>query len=208
MRFIYIFIVSLFLFSSCVTYKEAKPVEDKKPPEISEKKELTPQEQDVKAIGLFEKVLDASLEDREKAIPSMIKYYEDIIRCCPDAPITQECYWRLIEMYLYDIKPPEIEKAKLLNDQFLVRYSDSAIKNFIEDSFMKFFYQKGLWERLLTLPKVKEALTSGNSYHLFLYSEANFNLGRIKEAEGGYKRIIEKAPNSQEAVIAKKRLGL
>jgi len=208
MKFGFILTIIVFFLAACATRTELTSSKSWRPPETLEKKKSTPKDQDTMALKLFEGILDASLGDREKAIPSMIKGYEEMINCCPDASITQEAYWRLIEIYLYDIDPPELNKALEVNDQFLKRYPASIIKGFIEESLIEFYYQKGMWERLLRMEAIKDALSSDNLRHIFFYSEANFNLHRTKEAEEGYRKIIEKAPNSELAIKSKRRLGL
>lgn len=208
MKFPFILILIAFFLAFCATRSEVTPPESQKPPEALEKKEPAAKDQDARAMKLFERILDASLGDREKTIPSMIKDYEEMISCCPDATVTQEAYWRLIDIYLYDIDPPELNKALEVNDQFLKQYPGSVVKGFIEESFLKFYYQKAMWERLLGMQAIKDALSSGNFIRIFFYSEANYNLGKTKEAEEGYRKIIEKAPNSQEAVMSRKRLDI
>ncbi|MEK7333505.1 MAG: hypothetical protein AAB017_09025, partial [Nitrospirota bacterium] len=73
------------------------------------------------------------------------------------------------------------------------------------------YYANKMWDRLLRIftPHVKKFIATwklDRPYHLFMFSEAKFNLGDLIEAEKGYKIVIEFFPKTTEGETSKKRL--
>ena len=202
-------IAMLFLISACVTPPQAP--EEKKAPAV--KKKLTIEEQEKKALEIFNSILNFSegTDNRAAVLPKMEALYEEIIETCPDVPLVEESYWRVITINVDEYKPPRIEKGEKLYQDFLKRYPESPLKIYMEQSFGQFYYANKMWDKLLRFftPNVKKFVATGkldNSYQMFMYSEAKFNLGDIAEAEKGYRIVTEFFPKSKEGGISKNRL--
>ena len=165
-----------------------------------------------RAYEIFEKILVLSEEpDNKDTFKEIEKLYLEIIQKYPDTALAQECYWRLIKHYVEKSNPPMVEEAEKTYAEFLKRYPESVIKNFIIDTLSKSYYKSGDWEKLSTLnaPLVQAFYKTkkvSNPSPLFMYAEAQFNLGNIQEAEKAYKSLIESSPKSREASLSKKRL--
>lgn len=198
----------LFLISACVT---APPkIEEKK---VTPEKKLTPEEQSQKALEVFNRILSLTegVEDRQAILPQMEALYEEIIENYPDVPLVEESYWRLITISIEEFKPPKVDKAEKLYQDFFKKYPDSPLEIYIEETFGTFYYTNKMWDKLLRFftPQVKKFIKTGkldSPYHMFMYSEAKFNLGDLAEAEKGYKIVIEFFPKTKEGETSKNRL--
>ncbi|MDO9287431.1 MAG: hypothetical protein Q7T83_01420 [Thermodesulfovibrionales bacterium] len=201
--------VFLFLIPACVT--PAKIADDKKP--LADRKKLPVEEQEQKVNELFGRILSLTeeAEDRQSVVPKMEALYDEIINNYPDVPLVEETYWRLIALSVEDLKPPKVDKAEKLYKDFLRRYPDSTLTFNIEQALGQFYYVNKMWDRLLRIftPYVKKFIATGKldrAYHLFMFSEAKFNLGDLIEAEKGYKIVIEFFPKTSEGETSQKRL--
>lgn len=68
---------------------------------------LSRDEQQKQALEVFNRILSISQSADNNAVRDRIAdLYGQIIHDYPDAPLTQESYWRLIELYLKDYVPP------------------------------------------------------------------------------------------------------
>lgn len=206
--FMLISFLFLFVTSSC-TYVSEKPEEIQLP---ESKKAVSPDDKEQKAYELFEEILNLTqTSDIQSVLPQMEALYLRIITEYPDIALAQECYWRLISLYVDKSIPPEYKKAENLYKEFLKKYPESSIKNLIIDTLSKSYYKNRKWDELLNLnlPVVKEYEEKGklqNPDRMFMYAEAKFNLGDLVEAEKAYRVIIDLFPKSKRAVTSKVRL--
>ncbi|TAL22013.1 MAG: hypothetical protein EPN94_11950 [Nitrospirae bacterium] len=203
------FLVFLFLISACVT--APKISDDKKPP--ADKKRISIEDQEKKVNELFGRILGLTEEaaDRQSILPQMEALYDEIINNYPDAALVQEIYWRLITLLVDEFKPPKTDKAERLYKDFLRKYPDSTLSGNIEQVLGQFYYTNKMWDSLLRMftPHVKKFIATGkldSPYHLFMFSEAKFNLGDFIEAEKGYKIVMEFFPKTGEGETSKNRL--
>lgn len=199
----------LLLISGCATLPGT--AEEKKT--VPEKKKIATEEQEKKAMGVFNKILDITSEagERQEALPKMEVLYEEIIDNYPDVQIAEESYWRLIAILVEEFKPPKVEKAEKLYGEFSKKYPGSNMRFNIDQTLGQFYYSSKLWDRLLRFcsPQVKRFIQTGKlegPYYLYMYSEAKFNLNDIVEAEKGYKIVLEFFPKTKEGYAANKRL--
>ena len=202
-------LVVLFLIPACVTLP--KIADDKKPPAAGNK--VSVEEQEKKVNELFGRILSLTeeAEDRQAVVPKMEALYYEIINNYPDVPLVEETYWRLIALSLGDLKPPKVDNAERLYKDFLRIYPRSTLTFNIEQALGQFYYANKMWDRLLRIftPYVKKFIATGKldrQYHLFMFSEAKFNLGDLIEAEKGYKIVIEFFPKTTEGETSRKRL--
>jgi len=208
---LFICLILVSVFSYGVAAEEAK----------KDTVELSVEEQEKKALETFQKILELTENtDRTDVLPGIEAAYRDIIDKYPKASINQECYWRLMSLYITDYNPPAYEKAESLYGEFFKIYPDSTLKNMIVDILSNSYYRSAKWEKLLKFhtPVVKKfiELSSGKQslekenltrpQEMFMYSEAKFNLGDLAEAEKGYKIVIALFPGSKESVVSKDRL--
>lgn len=202
-------IITLFLFSCAGMQIEKKPEEVLFPPP---KEKLPTEVQKQKSLAVFEEILELTLEeDRQAQVPKMEVAYRRIIDEYPDSVLAGESFLRLIMLSLDDYSPPKIQEAEDLYQEFLKKYPDSSVRLTVEDTIARFYYKNYLWQKLLEFctPRVKEYISTGKlngPFFLFLFTEANFNLGDLIEAEKGYKIIRELFPSATEALIANDRL--
>ncbi len=186
--------------------------DEKKMP--AEKKKLTLEEQDKGAFEILNKILGLAEKtaDRQALLPQMEALYEEIIDKYPDAMLVEESYWKVIAMDIEEFKPPKVDKAEKLYRDFFRRYPASPLNAHIEKTFGQFYYTNKTWESLMRIftPRIKKFIQTGkldSPYHMFMYSEAKFNLGDLVEAEKGYKIVIEFFPQTGEGEASKKRLN-
>ncbi len=206
---IYIFLF-IFLVSACATAPVEK-VGERKP--SSETKALSPAEQDARALVAFNEILtiSQSSDSRWAALPQIEEKYNEIITKYPEASLAQESYWRLIAIYVNDYNPPAYDRAEALYSEFLKKYPQSDLRGFVDETLGISYYKNAEWDKLLKvcLPSYQKYIEEGKRPRpslLFMYSEANFNLGNFPEAEKGYKILIDMFPRLNESVKAKARL--
>jgi len=164
------------------------------------------------AYEIFEEILILTeTSDMKDAFPKIESLYLKIINDYPDKALAQECYWRLVILYVEKSTPPLFEKAEQTHAEFLTKHPQSLIKYLIEDTLSKGYYKNGKWENLLELnlsavEAFYETGTLSNPAPLFMYAEAQFNLGDLGEAEKAYKSLVELFPKSRMTTTAKERL--
>jgi tetratricopeptide (TPR) repeat protein len=164
-------------------------------------------------LDLFNRILEISTssEDRQAVLPEIEALYKRIITEYPDAPLTQESYWRLIKIYLEEYSPPALKKAEELYKEFSMRYPDSIFRNMVIETMSRGYYNAGRWKELLeiSLPifdrYVKDGIRPGPLI-LLMYSEANFRLGHAEEAKKGYEIAIKLYPALKNNREVKERL--
>jgi tetratricopeptide (TPR) repeat protein len=197
------------LFCACA----AAPVEEKRPIAKAPKGH-TPTKSEIKSLEVFNEILEIveSSEDKTKELPRIEKLYLKIIKQYPDAPLAHESYWRLITIYVDEYTPPQYRKAESLYREFSKKYPKSSFfKGMIADSIGKHYHRDSKWGKLLELSNpfyeryAEEGIRPSPSL-MFMYSEANLNLGNIAEAEEGYRILMELYPNLLETKKAKERL--
>ncbi len=197
-----------FLLQSCASTPTTTGVKDAdaKPPE-------TVRHEKPKPIELFNKILDLSMssDNRQEVLPQIEELYKRIITEYPEAPLAQESYWRLINIYVKECLPPALEKAELLYHEFFRRYPDSVFKNLIEETLGKAYYDAGEWNKLLEISSAVFNRYTKNgerpgSLMLLMYSEANFRVGNLNEAKKGYELAIRLYPVLKNNSKVKARL--
>ncbi|MHB8881236.1 MAG: tetratricopeptide repeat protein [Thermodesulfovibrionales bacterium] len=202
-----VLLLSVFMLSSCAT-------DAKKVPAITLEKSssLSVEEQDKKALVIFQQIFDLISEsDRKTVLPKIEAMYGEIINDYPKAALGQESYLRLVSIYMNDYDPPLYDKAEDLHQQFMKKYPASQFGNDITDAIAQGYYRNGKWEQMQRFftPAVKKYIETGKlekPRDLFLYAEAKLNLGDLAEAEKGFRIIVAEAPKSKEGIISKQRL--
>jgi tetratricopeptide (TPR) repeat protein len=176
--------------------------------------QLSREVQNSKATAIFEKILNlAEMPERNKYLPEIEAAYREIIENYPAASIAQECYWRLLLIYLKDYEPPQFERAEKLYGEFIRKYPHSNAKNIFSDAISESYHKAQSWKKLLRFnsPVIKKFIDGGTLSRpdeLFMYSEAKFHMGDLVEAEKGFKIVIALFPNSGESEKAKKILKI
>jgi outer membrane protein assembly factor BamD (BamD/ComL family) len=200
---LYIFLITA-LLASC-TSAPSKNAETKKT--------LAPKEDELKSLDRFTEILNLVelSPDRKAVLPEVEKAYIGIINEYPDTPLAQESYWRLIMIYINDHIPPDYEKAEYRYNEFLNKYPRSPLKNFVEEALGNRYYRDAMWKKLLwvSTPAFNKYVDQGISTTpslMFMYAEANYNLGNFTEAEKGYKGVIVLFPKLNESKKSRARL--
>jgi len=202
-------------FFSCAT--SPKPAVMEKPETVIEKengkKVIGRTEEEIKSLELFTEILDLteSTDDRQSVLPRAEALYDKIIREYPGTPLAQESYWRLVTMYVRDYSPPDYEKADKRYREFLEKYPHSVMKGFIDDTLGNSYYKHAEWNRLLklTAPVFREYTdkkTPPRAPLLFMYAEANYNLGDLVEAERAYRMAVDLFPETTAGVKSRTML--
>ncbi len=177
------------------------------------RKARAPKEEELKSLDRFTEILNfiESAPDRKAVLPDVEKAYIGIIKEYPDTPLAQESYWRLIMIYINDYSPPDYEKAESCYHEFLDKYPQSPLQYFVEEALGARYYRDAMWEKLLwvSTPAFKKYIDQGKSSTpslMFMYAEANFNLGNFKEAEKGYKIVMDLFPKLNESRKSRARI--
>lgn len=167
-------------------------------------------DQETQSSEVFNQILDLiqSSEDRQAVLPQIEELYAKIIKEYPEAPLAQESYWKLITIYVEDYSPPAYEKADNLYHEFMEKYPHSILRSFVDDTIGKSYYKHAQWDRLLKLctPAYQEYTEKGKiprASLIFMFSEANYNLGNLDEAVKGYKITADLFPKLTEGSRAK-----
>ncbi|MBI5635224.1 MAG: hypothetical protein HZA15_17295 [Nitrospirae bacterium] len=174
--------------------------------------ELSAEEQNKRALESFQTILELSESgDRQTVLPKLEAAYYHLISSYPKAQLTQEVYWRLIQIYMNEYRPPAFEKAEGLRSEFYKKYPDSRLGDLIDRALADGYFKNSKWEKIVALfvPSIKQSIATGKFtrvYDIYMFTEAKFRLNDLVEAEKGYKIIIANFPDSREGKMAKKRL--
>jgi len=204
------------LLSACSTVQQTgvteKP-EEIRPVAAEKAKVVHPTKREAESLRVFSDALDLiqSSEDRKAVLPQVENLYRKIIKEYYDTPLAQESYWRLISIYIDDYSPPDYEKAESLYMEFIKMYPVSPLKGFIAETLGKSYYRSAQWDKLLKVctPVFREYTEEGKRPKpslMFMYAEANFNMGSVAEAERGYEIFLEVFPRTGNSIKAKARL--
>ena len=173
----------------------------------------TPTAEEIKSLEVFTDVLELIelTDDKKSVLPKIEELYENIIRDYPEAPLAQESYWKLITIYVEDYFPPAYDKAEIKYNDFIEKYPQSHIKGYIDDTLSNSYYKNAYWNGLLKLTSpvyhtYLEKETQPRASMMFMYAEANFNLGNIEEAGKGYKLVSELFPKLIVGIKSKQLL--
>ena len=205
----------MFLFSACATAPKTTEIEKpgKVEPPAAKKKTYIPTKQEKESLNIFTEILELinSTGNRRSVLPEVEDLYTKIIREYPEAPLVHESYWKLITIYVQDYSPPAYEKAEPLYNEFVEKYPGSVFKGFISETLGRSYYKNAEWNKLLKLctPIYRDYIEKGKKTRaslIFMYSEANFNLGNFREAEKGYKIVAEKFPGLNEGAKSRSML--
>ncbi len=172
-----------------------------------------PTEHEIGSLKVFTELLDVieSTSDRKSILPKIEELYMKIITEYPKAPLAQESYWKLLTVYVEEYSPPAYDKAENLYNDFLTGHPKSAMKKFLVETLAKSYYRNAMWDKLLGIssPVFKEYTETKKRIPasiLFMYSEANYKLGNVAEAEKGYEIVSEKFPRLVEGKKSKSML--
>jgi TolA-binding protein len=198
---------------TCLGLLACAAIENQKVPPPAERKP-TVQEQKEASLNLFKKVLKVAEEkgDTPEGLEERIALLKEMAQKYPEAPLSQEAYWHIINIYLNKFYPPKVKEAEQAYRQFLQLFPDSPMKNAIESTFNLFYFQHKMWDKLEKLhrARIKKFIETGridSPFYFYMYSLAKMNLGDLDEAEKGFKWIILKYPNTQAAKDAKRQLN-
>ena len=200
----YIYGFAVMLLASCTTMnKEARqtlPHETTPSDRIKENKIRT--EEEKQSFEIFTEIfsITRSTRDRQTVLPKIEALYMKIIRNYPETPLAQESHWKLINIYVRDYAPPDYGKAEMLYRDFLTKYHNSPLKGVVADTLGRSYVKHGEWSRLLTLCSpsyrgyVEKKITPRASL-MFMYAEANYNLGNMEQAENAYSLVSDLFPD-------------
>jgi tetratricopeptide (TPR) repeat protein len=195
------------LLSACATAPEQKPSDMIKP-------SIPLEEQKTLAMAKFNDILTLreSTHNRDAIRPELENLYLDLVTEYPDAPLAQESYWKLIEMYLKEYSPPEYDRAEELYGRFVQLYPEPGMmKIMIDRSLGIMYYKNREWERLLklTAPLFRAYVDEDKRtapFLLFSYAESNFQLRNFDDAEQGFKVVLKDFPDFSENRLSKARV--
>jgi hypothetical protein len=196
----------LVVLASCAP--SVKPTPPEEPPTAK----LPPEKQNDLAMLDYEKMLDMTTErGKRNVLPELEESYREVIRKYPDAYLTQESYWRLIRLNMWDYEPPRIDEAERIREEFMQKYPNSRMINVIDDSMSRYYYTNRQWDRLLNVLKYQirkfiETDMLESPLFMFFYAEAKYNLNDFVEAKKGYNILVNRFPGSHEARVAGDRL--
>ena len=169
--------------------------------------------QQQESVELFKQIYKLSSENNKADhLEQITELYLKIIQNCPDAPLAQESYFLLIELFFNDYTPPLKEKAAGLFRQFKDKYPHSRSTGVIKYAVAKGFFTNKFWGDLVQLESssVKEYFATGkidSPLSLFYYSEAKYNLYEFEAAVKGYSALVENFPDTLIGQTAVKKLA-
>ncbi len=192
---IFTLLLGVFILASCATSPEQKP---RKPIEST----MPVEEQKIGAMKKFNEILSVkgSPDDKTTAMERKEKLYHELISEYPDAPLTQEAFWQLMQIYIKEYSPPAYEKAESLYELLLSTFPESVFKGLVDKELGYSYYKSEKWERLLKIssPVYKAYTESGEipawKPMIFMYGEANFHLGNRDAAKEAFLIVQEKFP--------------
>lgn len=212
-----LFIATIALLSSVISHGNGAEAAVKKenvepisPASVSANQPISLQKQE--SLKLFKKIFELSSDKQEAGhFDRIAKLYNQIIQNCPDAPLAQESYFKLIELYFSAYTPPLQEKATELFGQFKRSYPESRLFGVIKYAMAKGYFACKSWQDLAQLESspVAEYFATGKidtPLSLFYYSEAKYNLGEIEEATKGYRALVENFPETLVARTAENKI--
>ena len=204
-----VFFLSFFLVA-CTTTGVKQPEEKAVPAKAPPAKYTKEQKE---TLDIFTRILDIyeNAESRQAAAKEAEALYSRIINEYPNTPLAQESYWKLITVAVRDYRPPDFEKAEKHYEKFVLKYPDSVLSNAVNQTLINSYVRHKEWARLLKFctPAFMQYKEKGNKISplvLFMYSESNYRLVNIVEAEEGYKTVLELYPTLSYGKRAKKRL--
>ncbi len=188
-------LVSVFILTACATAPDKKSRE----PIVST---VPVEEQKVGAMKKFNAILNvkSSPDNKVAALERKEQLYHELISDYPDAPLTQEVFWQLMQLYIKEYKPPAYEKAEELYEMFISTYPKSVFRGLVDKELGYSYYKNEVWQSLLEMsaPIYKEYIDSGVipawKPMIFMYGEANFQLGNRDEAKKAFLIVQEKFP--------------
>lgn len=149
----------------CLALVGCAAVQPKKAPTVQRKK-LTVKEQQQASLKLFKKILQVAEQkgDSPDALQERIRLLKEMARKYPDAPLSQEAYWHIINIYLNRYYPPKVDEAEQTYKEFLKEYPDSPMKSAIESTFNLFYFQHKMWDKLEALhrQRIKHFIETGS----------------------------------------------
>ncbi len=209
------FFVCPILFSipaAALQNSETKKTENQQA-RTEKKRAYVPTKQERGSLKVFGEILDVieSTSDRKSILPKIEELYGRIIREYPEAPLAQESYWKLLTIYVEEYSPPAYEKAETLYNDFISSHPKSILKGFMVETLGKSYYKNAMWDQLLGIsaPVFREYIEQKKrtpASILFMYSEANYKLGSIAEAEKGYEIVAGRFPKLHEGKKSKSML--
>jgi hypothetical protein len=200
-------LIFVFLLYACATPPEQKPSGMINP-------SIPVEEQKTLAMAKFNDILTLreSTHDRDSIRPELENLYLDLVTEYPDAPLAQESYWKLIEIYLKEYSPPEYDRAEELYGRFVQLYPEAGMMKIMIDRTLGIMYYKNReWERLLKLstPLFRAYVEEGKRtppFMLFSYAESNFQLRNFDDAEQGFKVVLKDFPDYSENRLSQARV--
>lgn len=211
---LFIFLLSVLYSASSAASNAAETKKtEKSQSRVEKKKAYAPTMQERESLKVFGEILDVieSTSDRKSILPKIEELYGRIIREYPEAPLAQESYWKLLTIYVEEYSPPAYEKAETLYNDFISSHPKSILKGFMVETLGKSYYKNTRWDQLLEIsaPVFREYIEQKKKTPasiLFMYSEANYNLGNIAEAEKGYEIVAGRFPKLHEGKKSKSML--
>jgi len=191
----YICALAVILLTACATTpkeaQQAMPIEPVASDRVN--KDQLHTEEEIKSLEIFTEILEVSrsARDRQSVLPQLEALYTQLIRNFPETPLAQESHWKLINIFVNEYSPPDYDKAEKFYRDFLKKYHDSPLRGVVEDTLGRSYMKHAEWSRLLTLCSssysgfVENKITPKASL-MFMYAEANYNLGNIEQAEKAY----------------------
>lgn len=173
-------------------------------------KKLSVEEQKKLAQELYTQM--AALPSNDKT--ELINLHTQVIENCPDSLRAQESCWKLSNLYLAGMYPPDFQSAKLVLEHLLKQYPDTQLVNEAKNRLLAVYKTVGEFDKVVELYEQMFSLDpQQNSDKIFMaraldYAKALENIGREQDAQNWYRAVIERdgGKNSIEARAATKRL--
>lgn len=160
--------------------------------ETPENRRLSLKEQEKLAHQLYETMAKTDKWD----IEAFIKLHRQIIEQCPDTKRAEESVWRLSNLYLTAVDPPEHTKIIELMEYLLIRYPSSLLAPDAKKRLLVSYKGTGNYQKMIKLydeafNQTPEMLNDPEmTAYLLEYAEALSKTENIEKACEIYKKIL------------------
>lgn len=178
--------------------------------EYDKSKQLTIEEQEKLARELYAKIAKTD----EWELETFIKLHRQVIDQCPDAKLAQESLWRLSNLYLITVDPPDHQKIIELMEQIITKYPDSPLIPDAKNRLLIAYEQTGNFKKAVAIYEDMLArdpsLSERDEYAdvLLGYAKALAESGDKEKARKNYQEVIDLDKNVEDWLkdIARDRL--
>lgn len=173
---------------------------------------LSVEQQEELAEKLYKELADPSLDKDE--VNTYINYYKQIIEKCSKTDYAQESCWRLSNLFMRGVEPPEYNGAISVLEHLVNTYPDSVLVPVAKNRILICCEQSGNYQKVCSIYEQQfkedpEPDTKTYMINALAYAKALRKCGKSEDAQAWLNKIIEldDGKNALEARAARSLLG-